>query len=917
MPEPEKTKTLYIVDGTAYIYRAFFAVRSLTNATGMPTNAIYGFTQMLRKLLEEQRPDYLAMTFDAAGARENTFRSALYPDYKAHRPPMPDDLRLQMPYFRQIVDAFNIPIYEDANVEADDLIATLTRLALDVDLCVCIVSADKDLMQLIKRDRVSMIDTMRDKVFDEDAVIKRFGVPPNQVRHVLALAGDTSDNIPGVPGIGEKTGGQLISAFGDLESVLENIENISGKKRKENLITFADQARLSLALVTLKDDCTVSFSEARVRTGPPDLGKLEPLFESLDFRGPLRSIRSWMNRRGWALSEQTDDGAVKPELPEKTEPNYRTCLTLKSLGEVIALCEDAPLFSFDLETTSLSARHADIVGFSLAWAPHEAAYIPVAHRELSSPKQLDLQTVLDRLRPLLESEEQTAVGQNLKYDMTVLRRYGITPRGFRWDTMLMSYLLDPGKSSHGLDAIARDILNHKMITYAEVAGKGSAQLTFDLVDIPRAAQYAAADADLTLQVAQAMAPLLAQTKLQSIHDEIELPLAKILIDIEAAGLRLDTLILAQLSDLFRGELEALLRQIHDIAGSELNPNSPKQLRQVLFEQLGLPIKKRTRTGPSTDQSVLEQLSPLHELPALILDYRSFAKLKSTYVDALPSLVEQTTGRIHTQFNQSVAATGRLSSSHPNLQNIPIRSERGREIRRAFVASQQHILLCADYSQIELRIMAHMSSDPALTEAFLSGIDVHRRTAAQIFGVADSAVTDEERRVGKTINFGVMYGMGANRLARQLKIKRGTAKTYIDQYFLQYQGVKSFFDRLVNEGRTRGFAETLSGRRRSLDHINGSGAQRAFAERVAVNMPIQGTAADIIKIAMIKVHAELTRSRLPCKMVLQVHDELVFEVHEDAVDTVKERVRTIMEGAYPLRVPLPVDIGVGINWLDAK
>ncbi|MBA2663435.1 MAG: DNA polymerase I [Bradymonadaceae bacterium] len=921
--ESERTqyagKTFYIVDGSYYIYRAFFAIRHLSNSKGMPTNAIYGFLQMLKKLIETENPDYLAMTFDAFDADTNNFRTDMYADYKATRSEMPDDLRVQLPYFRKLVHALNIPILEQPRVEADDLIATLSERAREQGFDVCIISADKDLMQLIG-DRVIMYDTMREKKFRTADVLERFGVEPARVRYVLALAGDTSDNIPGVPGIGEKTGGQLIAQFGDLENLLANVDKVSGKKRQENLTTYADQARLSLALVTLREDCEIDFDLEHLRMSSPHLNELTALLShELEFDNALKELRAWMQKRGWLDKAghiaDPNEGPRKIVAAEGKE--YHAVHTLEELDAVIAACGAAERFAFDLETTSIDPLTAEIVGMSFAWEPDRAVYIPVAHSYEGAPAQLNRDVVLARVKALLESDKRQKVAQHYKYEWLVLQKYGIEFQGVAYDTMLMSYLLDPGKNSHSLDTIAQDLLGHRTIKFAEVAGSGKTQKTFDEVELEHATVYAAEDADITLAICTAMAPKLVDEGLQKLHDELEVPLSRVLGVMEKHGILINCDILGDLSTIFEGELYRLQLEINELAGGELNANSPVQLREVLFEKLELPVKKRTQTGASTDQSVLEQLAELHDLPQRILDYRSFSKLKGTYVDALPELINPTTGRVHTDFNQAVAATGRLSSSNPNLQNIPIRTDAGREIRRAFVPAPGHKLIAADYSQIELRIMAHMSQDPVLLEAYQRGLDIHAMTASQVFDVALATVTRSQRSAGKTINFGVMYGMGARRLARDLKITFHEAKRYIDNYFERYKGVTTFFDTLLEDTRKTGYTQTLYGRKRHLPGINARGGQKAFSERAAINTPIQGTAADIIKYAMIHMQDRIEADQLPMRMLLQVHDELVFEVRDDAVDHCKTIIRELMEGVIVLDAPLKVDVGVGDNWLDTK
>ena len=915
-------KTLYIVDGSSYIYRAFFAIRGLSTSEGFPTNAIYGFTQMLKTLIQSEEPDFLAVTFDAHDADKTNFRKEMYPEYKAHRKEMPDDLQTQLPYFHRVVRALNIPIYEQAGVEADDLIATATRKARNIGLPVCIVTGDKDLMQLVGDD-VEMYDTMQEKRYDIEDVVERFNVEPQGVKYVLALSGDSSDNIPGVPGIGEITGGRLIDEFGDLETILDNIEDVGGKKRKQNLREYADQARLSLDLVTLKDDCPIPFDLEQLEWGDPNFEALTALCYELEFDSILQELNTWFKDRGWIDDDTLEQLAAEFEDQGMTtatsdEKNYRAVYSLDELDEVVDACRDAEYFAFDLETTSLEPMDADIVGMSFAWQPDDAVYVPVAHDDPDCPDQLDLDDVLDRVTPLLEDPEAKKVAQHYKYEWLVLDRYDIEFRGIAHDTMLMSYLLEPGKNSHSLDAIAFDYLNHSTIAFSDVAGSGADQITFDQVPVDDAIPYACEDADITLMICDRLLEEFdGEPQLVELEDDLEIPLSRILGIMERRGIAVDADILDEMSREFEAELQQIKAEIDDHAGQEVNPNSPKQLREVLFDKLDLPVKKRTKTGPSTDRSVLEQLKEEHPLPGLILEFRSFAKLKGTYVDALPDLIREETGRIHTDFNQAVTSTGRLSSSNPNLQNIPIRTERGRKIRGAFVADDGHRLLAADYSQIELRIMAHMSGDPALLDAYKHDKDIHSLTASQIFDVDLDDVTADQRRAGKTINYGVMYGMGPRRLGRDLEISTGEAKSYIEEYFARYEGVSNFFDELVERATETGYARTMFGRRRHLPNLDSGGGRGAYAERAAINTPIQGTAADIIKFAMVEMQQRLDDDDLPFDMLLQVHDELIFEVPEDDVDDAETIVCDVMEGVCDLDVPLVVDAGVGRSWLEAK
>jgi DNA polymerase I len=968
--------TLFIVDGSAYIYRAFFAVRHLSNSKGMPTNALHGFMQMLKKLIEQYDPEYLAMTFDEFDdeAEARTFRHALYPDYKATRSEMPEDLRLQIPYFKRMVEALNIPVLIEPQVEADDVIATLTRLAVARGLEVRVVSADKDLMQLVG-DHVLMIDTMRDREIGVADALERFGVSPDKIRYVLALAGDTSDNVPGVKGIGEMTGGKLIAEYGDLDGVYANIDKLKGKM-KERLIEQERLARLSLALVTLKEDCAIELDLEALRVSAPDLEALNEVMAELEFHTMLRTFLQWYKRRGLLPNTSSQGpvsaqaalplGAPAPALPALVQQatteqlslfggaapaaapaggtpaegapatpaaaevspapggptvitkNYHLVSTEEELAGVIAILQGAERWAFDLETTSLDPLDAQIVGVALSWAKDQGVYIPVAHSYEDAPAQLDRALVLAALKPLLEDTAPRKIGQHVKYEWLVLRKYDIDYQGVLFDTMLMSYVLDPGKPSHGLDALALEYLRYQTITFEDVAGKGKKQITFDKVTIDVALRYASEDADVAFQLAATMEPLLEQRGLRGLHDTLELPLTYVLADLEQIGICVDASILQEQGVELDIEIKALQDQLDAYNdGEELNANSPKQLREVLFEKLNLPIKKRTQSGPSTDQEVLEQLAPMHPLPELILEYRQLSKLKTTYIDALPALIRADTHRVHTDFNQNVAATGRLSSSNPNLQNIPIRTARGRQIRKAFVPQAGWKLITADYSQIELRIMAHLSEDPSMLQAYQQGLDVHALTASRIFGIEVKDVTREQRGIGKTINFGVLYGMGAHRLANELKITHTEAKTYIENYFAQFEKISTFFEELVHKAERTGEAVTMFGRRRALPEIHSKGGLRAFAERVAMNSPIQGTAADIIKLAMVSLQAKIKAQGLPLHMLLQVHDELVFECAPEAVEAACALIKAEMEGVYTLKAPLKVDIAVGDTWLDAK
>lgn len=912
--------TLFLIDGSSYLYRAYYGIRSnLRNDEGVPTNAVYGFTQMLHTLLENQDPEYIAVAFDAFEADEPNFRKEMYDDYKAHRDDMPEDLRQQVPYVHRVVEALHIPILESPRVEADDLIATATRRAREEGVEVCIVSGDKDLLQLVGDEGVAMYDTKKGETFGPDEAEERFGVPPDKMRYVMAMAGDSSDNIPGVPGIGPKTGGKLIRQFGDLDGVYDHLDQVGGKKRPKKLERNEKQARISLELVTLKEDCELETDLDALTLTRPDLDELREVFDELDFQRPLEQFEDWLRDRDWFEEEQLElelgADQYRSTGESRSDKDYRGIESLEELDEVLDSCREAERFAFDLETTSLDPLDAEIVGVAFAWEPHEAVYVPMAHDTDEDHGQLELESVLDRVRPLLESDDHAKVLQHWKYEWIVLQNYDVELRGVEFDTMLMSYVLDPERNSHALDPLVRDHLDYETISYEDVAGSGADQVTFDQVPIEEAIPYAAEDADLTLLLCDVLREELDETR-RKLHDDVEIPLSRVLGLMERTGICIDREVLDDLSEEFEAELDELRDEIDEHAGKEVNPNSPKQLREVLFEDLGLPVQKRTKTGPSTARSVLEQLSDMHPLPDLILEFRSFSKLKGTYLDAIPELIRED-GRVHTSFNQAVAATGRLSSSEPNLQNIPIRTERGRQIRRAFVPTDGYELITADYSQIELRILAHMSQDPLLLEAYREDRDVHTLTASQIFEIDEADVTKHQRDLGKTINYGVLYGMGSRRLARDFDIEQSKASDYIERFFERYEVVDEFFEATVERAHDQGWVETMFGRRRDLPGLEGHGGQQAYAERAAINTPVQGTAADIIKVAMIEIQDRIDAGSLPLNMLLQVHDELVFEADTDFADEAVELIREEMEGVLELDVPLVVDVGTGSNWLEAK
>jgi DNA polymerase-1 len=903
---PERN-VLHIVDGTYYIYRAYYALRRLSTSDGFPTNAIFGFVGMLKKLIADESPEYLIMTFDPPG---RGFRKEIYPDYKANRQSMPDDLRPQLPVFREIVAAYNIPIIERPGFEADDVMGTLSKVATSTGFDVVLITGDKDLTQLVNHN-VSLLDTMRDKRVGLEQVRERFLVEPAQVPDVLGLWGDTSDNIPGVPSVGEKTAARLIRDFGSIEGVLENLDKIGGKKVPAMLAEHRELAFLSRRLATIKTDLDVEFVPEAARLTDPNLPELAELFRKLEMSRHLDDLRKTYDLPSIAPDDQTAETAEDAKLWE--------CLSLEDLEKIVAAVRRAGRVSVDTETTGLDPMRAHLVGISLSWTEGEGVYIPTGHTRILEPDQLSEEDVIARLKPILEDPEIAKVGQHLKYDEIVLARHGITLRGIEFDCLLASYVLDPTRRSHSMDQLAKDYLRYTSIKFKEVAGSGQGQLTFDQVPLEKATIYAAEDAEVTLRLAKHMGKLLdGEPDLRKLHDDLELPLSRVLSQMERHGVLLDREILRSLSREFERQIMASQEQIFEQAGRRFNVNSPKQLAVVLFEDLGLPVLKKTKSGPSTNHAVLEKLAEQHPIPRLILEYRSIAKLKNTYTDTLPKLVHPETGRIHTDYRQAVAATGRLSSNHPNLQNIPVRTAEGRRIREAFVAPPGMVLFGADYSQVELRLLAHMSGDSVLLDAFRNGEDIHARTAAEVFEIPREEVTREKRSLAKTINFGVLYGMGSTRLARETGLTRKEAAGFITRYFERMPSVRLYIDQLVAEATSTGYARTLLGRRRPLpelrDHNRGV---RALGERLAVNTPVQGTAADIIKLAMVNVQRRLDGAGLNAAMLMHVHDELVFEVAEDDLDKLQSLVVEEMEGAFDLDVPLSVDVGFGLNWAALK
>ncbi len=887
---------LILVDGSSYLFRAFHAMPSLTSPQGEPTGAVYGVVNMLRSLLREYQPRQLVMVFDAKG---KSFRNDLYPQYKANRPPMPDELRSQINPLHAVIEAMGIPMVIHEGVEADDVIGTLTRRAESEHLPVLISTGDKDMAQLVGAE-VTLINTMTGVTMDPAGVEEKFGVRPEQIIDFLALVGDSSDNVPGVPRVGEKTAAKWLGQFGSLDEIVAHSEEVGGKVG-ENLRSVLDQLPLSQDLVTIRCDLDLGVALSDLQLRDTDSDTLVTLYRDLGF-----------NR--W-LSELLEDETQQDEEQLEVE----TIHSEQQLHAWLRRLQQAALFAIDTETTSLRPMEAELVGLSFATEAGRAAYLPLAHQDLEAPPQLDRGWALEQLRPLLEDPQQRKVGQNLKYDATVLANHGIELQGIAFDTMLESYVIDSSATRHDMDSLALKYLGQKTISYEEVAGKGKKQLRFDQVPIDQAAPYAGEDAEVTLRLHQALWPRLEEApEREQLFRQIEMPLLEVLARMERNGVAVDTGMLQRQSGELATHIAQIEKEAFEEAGDAFNLASPRQIQAILYEEKGLPVLKKTPKGqPSTAEAVLQELAQDYRLPQLILQYRSMSKLKSTYTDRLPEQINPQTGRIHTSYHQAVAVTGRLSSSDPNLQNIPIRTEEGRRIRRAFIAEKGKRMVAADYSQIELRIMAHLSADQSLLEAFHQGRDIHRATAAEVFAVDPEQVTSEQRRSAKAINFGLIYGMSAFGLARQLGISRGAAQHYVDLYFERYPGVKQYMEQTQQQARDQGYVETLFGRRLYLPEINSrNGQRRQYAERTAINAPMQGTAADIIKRAMIAVDQALLEGEYGALMIMQVHDELVFEVAEDRLDPLVALVREKMESAAQLDVPLVVDVGSGSNWDDA-
>jgi len=881
---------LYLIDGNSYLYRAFYAIRGLSASDGTPTNAIFGFTNMILKILREKKPDYFAVVFDTPAP---THRHEAFKEYKAHRPGMPDELKPQVPLIKEIIDAFRIRTIEREGYEADDILAHIARQAEAEGLDVYIVTGDKDMCQVVSPN-IRLYDTMKEKITEEKDVTERFGVRPSQFPEIIALMGDTSDNIPGAPGIGEKTAVKLLKEFENLENLIANRDRIKNAKARHAVSSNIDNIRLSKELATVHTDVPVDVPIRDLAIKEPEWQKLLDHFRKYEFSSLIR-----------LLPDQESAVAVKT--------GYITVLDRKKMEE--ALADVKTEITIDTETTSPSPMNAELVGISLSTDPSKAYYIPVGHSYLGVPAQLPKDFVIDQIRKVLEDEKIQKTGHNIKYDAIVLRNEGIHVRGISFDTMLASYLLNPNKSTHNLTDAAMEHLGIKKLSFSDVAGKGVKD--FSEVPVEDASAYSGEDAAVTLKLKNHFTPLMEKEGLTDLFQRLEMPLIEVLADMEMAGVKVDVYLMAAFSKNLEKELASIEQRIYFIAGEEFNINSPKQLQEVLFEKLGLRPTKKTKTGYSTNIDVLEELALVHELPREIIEYRGLSKLKSTYVDALPRLVNNKTGRIHTSFNQTITATGRLSSSDPNLQNIPIRGEWGKRIREAFIAEEGHLLLSSDYSQIELRVLAHLSQDEGFIEVFNQDGDIHTRTACELFGMSPESVTPAMRRSAKTVNFGIVYGISPYGLGRQLGIPADEARYYIDTYFTRHSGIKNYMDTLIKEAEERGYVSTLYNRKRAIPELKSSNRNiRQLGERLAINSPVQGSAADIIKVSMINIWKRLGKEGFRTRMLLQVHDELLFEVPEEEKDTVMQLVKQEMESAIRLRVPLRVDMGIGRNWGEA-
>ncbi|MET1257304.1 DNA polymerase I [Aliikangiella maris] len=935
---------LILVDGSSYLFRAYHTLnneklgRYMATSDGKPSGAIYGVVNMLKSLFKQYAPAQIGVIFDAKG---KTFRNDLYPEYKANRPPMPDDLRCQIEPLHQIIRAMGLPLIAVEGVEADDVIGTLAAIATEQGRDTIISTGDKDMAQLVNQ-HVSLINTMKNEFLDVDGVTKKFGIPPSLIIDYLALMGDSVDNIPGIAGVGQKTALALLNGIGSINDIYQNLEKVSsldfrGAKTiaDKKLVPHEDSARLSYQLATIKLDVELDFALEDLHLNEPDLTQLENLFSEFEFKTWLKEVQTGKPvLAGDASAKQHQqaesvNGAQNNQSQGEAEDSqqescinhehYETILTEAQLSEWIARLQACEYFAIDTETTSLNIIAADLVGISFATEKGIAAYLPLAHAYTGAPVQLDKTIALNRLKPVLENPKIGKVGQNIKYDQSILAKAGVDLQGIQFDTMLESYILNSVANRHDMDTLAQKYLNHECIHFEDIAGKGKKQITFDQIPLDIASQYAAEDADVTLQLHQTIWPALEkQEALCNVFKEIEMPLVNVLSKMEQRGVLIDSDWLKQKSQEFAVRILELENKAYELAGQPFNLGSPKQLQEILFDKLGLPVLKKTpKKQPSTAEEVLVQLALDYPLPKVIMEYRGLTKLKSTYSDKLPQMIQPRSGRVHTSYHQAVAATGRLSSSDPNLQNIPVKTEEGRSIRQAFIAPKGYKIVAADYSQIELRIMAHLSQDENLLHAFSENLDVHSATAAEVFGVSIAQVTDEQRRHAKAVNFGLIYGMSRFGLAKQLQITNDEAAHYIDTYFARYPGVSDYMEATKQKAKEKGYVETLFGRRLYLPQINASnGMLRQAAERTAINAPMQGSAADIIKLAMIETQNWLDSEKPDCFMVMQVHDELVFEVAQDHLESYREKIIQIMSDAVKLSVPLVVDAGIGDNWEQA-
>ncbi len=921
---------LILVDGSSYLYRAYHAFPPLTNSAGQPTGAMYGVLNMLRSLIMQYEPSHVAVVFDAKG---KTFRDELFEAYKSHRPPMPDDLREQIAPLHDMVVAMGMPLLSVSGVEADDVIGTLAKQAAAEGRAVLISTGDKDMAQLVTPD-ITLINTMNNTILGPEEVETKYGVPPSLIIDYLALMGDSSDNIPGVPGVGEKTAQALLQGLGSLDDIYADLDKIAGlsfrgaKTLAPKMETNKEMAYLSYTLATIKTDVELDCTWDSLVLTEPDLDKLHTLFTQYEFKRWISDLENggWLAKKSTrsasskaAVTTAVQTPAAPAVTPDISSENYETILDEEALNRWAQILREAGEFAFDTETDSLDNLSARLVGMSFAAKAGHAAYVPIGHDYLDAPDQLLTEQVLRVMKPILEDEKIRKIGQNLKFDRGIMENYGVELRGIAFDTMLESYVLNSVAGRHDMDSLADRHLNYKTTTFEDIAGKGKKQLTFNQIPLEEAANYAAEDADITLLLHQALYPQLeAEKSLLHVYQDIEMPLVPVLSRMERTGVLIDANVLAAQSAELTARLDELEKQAFAIAGEEFNLSSPKQLQTILFEKLNLPVVKKTPGGaPSTNEEVLEELADNHELPRVILEHRSLSKLKTTYTDKLPLMVDPKTRRVHTSYHQAVTATGRLSSRDPNLQNIPVRTDEGRRIRQAFIARDGYCIMAADYSQIELRIMAHLSQDKGLLKAFAEGKDIHRATAAEVFGVPLDEVTADQRRSAKAINFGLIYGMSAFGLARQLGIPRGEAQRYMDLYFERYPGVLEYMARTREHAAEKGYVETLEGRRLWLPEINSrNGMRRKAAEREAINAPMQGTAADIIKKAMIAVDDWLQKENIDALMIMQVHDELVFEVRKEQQAEMAEKIRGLMEAAMKLDVPLKVEAGVGANWDEA-